>query len=145
MQFYLEDISKSGRTFDVLLALDVIEHVEACFGFLRSIRPLAKIKIFHIPLDCNLLGLLRGWPMLQARRDVGHIHYFFKDTAIALLSDCGYEICSASYTATALETPGASKSFKAQLMNCFRRVLFFASPDMAVRLLGGYSLLVLAK
>jgi len=40
LQFKLADISQEKDTFfDLLLVLDVIEHVEDAFGFLNGIRP----------------------------------------------------------------------------------------------------------
>src|SRR5580704_3226198 len=50
LQFKLGDISREeGAFFDLILVLDVIEHVEDYFGFLESIRPKSDLKIFHFP------------------------------------------------------------------------------------------------
>ena len=43
---------------DVLLAIDVFEHVEDYMAFLRRMKPLAPMKVFHIPLDLSVQGLL---------------------------------------------------------------------------------------
>jgi 2-polyprenyl-3-methyl-5-hydroxy-6-metoxy-1,4-benzoquinol methylase len=39
----------SGRFFDVILVLDIIEHLEDYFSFLRIVTERALYKIFHIP------------------------------------------------------------------------------------------------
>ena len=145
ISYYCDDITKTGQRFDVLLVLDVVEHVEDCFGFIRSMNGIATFKVYHIPLDFYALSVLRGWPVMQSRKTVGHIHYFFKDTALALLQECGENIIDYTFTASALEGAGASKSVQAKIMNVIRNILFKFSPDFTVRLLGGYSLLVLTR
>jgi hypothetical protein len=55
----------------------------------------------------------------------------------------GYTIIDHFYTAGMVEIPG--KSFRTKLLNWPRRLLFRINPDFAARLLGGYSLMVLAK
>lgn len=134
---------KSDRKFDVCLAIDVMEHVDDYLGFATSMRSLSTYKLFHIPLDLSVQSILRAWPILNLRKDVGHLHYFFKETALATLESCGYEIVDYSYTASRLELPNQALSSK--LVSWPRRAFFSLNPDLTVRVLGGYSLLVLAK
>lgn len=141
--FHLADPSETGARFDVLLAIDVMEHVEDYVSFLKRIRPVARHKVFHIPLDLSVQSLLRQWPIMKLRRDVGHLHYFFKESALATLKDCGYKVIDHAYTASRLELP--NQALSSRLMSLPRRLLFEVSPDFAVRVLGGYSLLVLAE
>jgi len=68
--------------FDVVMAIDVLEHVEDYFTFLRKISKKGKYKIFHIPLDMSVSAVLRISPLIDGRKKVGHIHYFSKDTAL---------------------------------------------------------------
>ena len=144
IKFYLKDLlSEDNIHFDVVLAIDVIEHIEDYIGFLRKLKHTGRYKIFHIPLDLSVQSLFRSWPILKGRRDVGHIHYFFKETALAALQDCGYQILDLRYTASRLELP--NQVFTSRLMATPRRLLHRLSADLAVRVLGGYSLLVLAE
>ncbi|MGU3420849.1 class I SAM-dependent methyltransferase [Methylobacterium sp. D54C] len=143
-KFYLDDVFDApGAPFDVLLAIDVIEHVEDYISFAKQLRPLAKVKIFHIPLDLSVQSLLRSNPILHLRSSVGHLHYFFKDTALATLRDCGYNVIDYCYTASRIELP--NQALSSRLMSVPRRALFALSKDLTVRVLGGYSLLVLAE
>lgn len=128
---------------DIALVIDVVEHVDDYMSFVRGVRSTARFKIFHIPLDLSVQSLFRRRPILRLRASVGHIHYFFKESALAMLEDCGYTILSHRYTASRLELP--NQALSSRLMRAPRRALFAANPDFAVRLLGGYSLLVLAK
>jgi cyclopropane fatty-acyl-phospholipid synthase-like methyltransferase len=141
--FHLKDFVEENAYFDILVVADVIEHVEDYIKFLKALRSRGKYKVFHIPLDLSVQSVLRAWPIMRLRANVGHLHYFFKDTALATLRSCGYKIIDSSYTASRLELP--RQALSSRLMRLPRRTLYSVSPDFAVRLLGGYSLLVLAE
>jgi 2-polyprenyl-3-methyl-5-hydroxy-6-metoxy-1,4-benzoquinol methylase len=144
LRFYHRDLLAAPEDpFDVVLCIDVFEHVEDCFGFLRRLRPTGEWKIFHIPLDLSAQTVLRARPILFNRASVGHIHYFFKDTALATLADTGYEVADWFYTNSSLELP--HRGWKANLLRLPRRAAFALNRDLAVRTLGGWSMLVLAR
>ncbi len=144
VRFYHGDaLTLRDASFDVVMAIDVVEHVEGHLEFLRQIRTRGTYKVFHIPLDLSVQTVLRVSPLLRYRATVGHIHYFVKETALAALADTGYEIINYFYTAGALDLPHGSR--KARALRLPRRMLFSLNQDLTVRLLGGFSLLVLAK
>ncbi len=141
--FYCEDfLSQSGPIFDLLLCIDVVEHVEDYIGFLRQLRPRATWKVFYIPLDMAAHMVVRRKPLMTVRQEVGHLHYFIKDTALAALEYAGYTIVDWHYTPSQLDLAAGVKS---RLLRWPRKILSAFNPDFAVRTLGGYSLLVLAK
>lgn len=142
VQYFLKDALNEEIHADCLLCLDVLEHVEDYFGFLRRIQQKAIYKIFHIPLDVSVTSILRGG-MMKARAELGHLHYFSKETAIATLSDCGYEILDHFYTTAFADLP--AKSFKQRVAKWPRRLAYSVSPDWCTRLLSGSSLMVLAR
>lgn len=142
--FHAKDVlAEPEGPFDVVLVADVIEHVEDYVGFTRGVRELGALKVFHIPLDLSVQSVARMRPIMGLRRGVGHIHYFTKDTALALLQDCGHEVLDWRYTASRLELPDQARS--SRVVAPLRRAAFRWDPDLTVRVLGGYSLLVLAK
>ena len=144
LSFHLKDaLQETDADFDVVIVADVIEHVEDYIGFVRKAKALGRYKVFHIPLDLSVQSLVRMWPILRLREDVGHIHYFTRDTALALLRDCGYRILDSRYTASRLELPNQAATSK--VIAPLRRTFHRFRPDLAVRVLGGYSLLVLAE
>lgn len=144
VKFHLADLlEQPDAHFDVLLIIDVIEHVEDYIGFVRRLKPLAQTKIFHIPLDLSAQSVTRMWPILNLRQSVGHLHYFTKDTALATLTGCGYKIVDWTYTASRLELP--NQALSSQIVSTPRRLLHKINPDLNVRVLGGYSLLVMAQ
>ncbi len=144
LRFYLKNLLQDDKAFfDIVLAIDVLEHIEDYFGFLRNLRKKGQYKIFHIPLELSVQTVLRSSPILKERQSAGHIHYFTKETALATLIDTGYEILDYFYTAGSIELP--AKSFKSLLARLPRRIMFKLSKDITVRILGGYSLMVLTK
>ncbi|HEV7858801.1 MAG TPA: class I SAM-dependent methyltransferase [Pyrinomonadaceae bacterium] len=143
LSFYCEDLlSSEVGPFDLLLCIDVFEHVEDYLGFLRGLRGKARYQIFHIPLDMSAQAVVRAGPIMLERALVGHLHYFMKETALATLSDTGYEVLDWFYTPGASNNP---RSMKARLASLPRKICSLIHQDLTVRLLGGYSLLVLTK
>lgn len=142
IHYHNTDISTTDQQFDLLLCIDVFEHIEDYFTFLRTLSDKAHTFIFHVPLDMNVQMVARSKPILGVRSKVGHIHYFSKDTALGTLKDCGFEIVDWFYTPNGVVRP---KSFKAKLLQLPRKVLQNLSLELTARFLGGYSLLVTAK
>ena len=142
MEFHLDDLLERDVRYDLVMAIDVFEHVEDYFGFLRKLRTKGEHKIFHIPLELSAQMVFRGRPLIDARRSVGHIHHFSKETALATLEDCGYRIVDHAYTSG--RTEAGHLGWKTQLLKWPRQALYRVNPDAAARVLGGYSLLVLA-
>jgi SAM-dependent methyltransferase len=143
LHFKLADLRKEeGVFFDLLLIMDVIEHLEDYFSFLRDLKSKSQYKIIHLPLDLSVQSLLRPNGLLGNRRAYGHIHYFTKDVALEMLKDVGYEVVDYFYAPRSI---GLANNLAKKLL-ILPRVLFFgARKDLAVRVLGGYSLLALAK
>lgn len=105
LKFFLHDIDQiKDNSYDIMLIIDVFEHVVNYFEFLEKVKKKGKYKVFHIPLDINILGLIRN-KLMASREGSGHLHYFTKDTALATLSDTGYEIIDWFYTNGSTELP----------------------------------------
>lgn len=144
LRFKLQDITMEGEpNFDLILLIDVIEHLEDYFTFLRSVRQKAHYKILHIPLDLSVQMVWREEPIRRVRRLVGHVHFFTKEIALDMLEDVGYEVIDHFYTAGSTDL--SPRSSLTRLARWPRKILFKLNQDLAVRLLGGYSLLVLAR
>jgi len=140
LHFKLADILEQPETrYDLMLLIDVIEHLENCHHFLRKIRMYGKHTILHIPLDLSVHGLLRRIPELR-RRTVGHVQYFTKELALATLRDAGHHVIDYVYTSTAMDRP---QNLRQRLGVLPKRVCFSLNQDLTVRLIAGWSLLVL--
>jgi hypothetical protein len=144
IQFHCGDFSELDKQhYDLILLLDVIEHLENPFNFLHAIRTAASYFVFHFPLDLSASSVLREQPLLQVRRNVGHIHYFTKGLALALLRESGFDVVRWRYTNASLKAP--ARSLRTRLAALPRRLAYWVNKDMGTRLLGGETLMVLAK
>lgn len=140
LSYYCEDLTKVNRTFDALLCIDVFEHVENPFEFLRTIRNLAPIVIFNIPLEMHVAGILINH-QLWTRRQYGHLHFYTAAVAMETLKECGYSIVGHEYISRLTDLPRSASEYLFWLP---RKVLSLVSKELSARILGGTSLLVVA-
>lgn len=129
--------------YDVILLLDVLEHVADPHAFLNGLRGRSDYIVVHFPLDLSALSVLRESPLLQVRRKVGHLHYFTKNLALELMEECGFDVIDHRFTGAAFSAPQAN--LKTRLAQIPRRLLAVVSRDLGARLFGGETLMVLAK
>jgi len=146
VKFFCQDLlsETNAEYFDILLAIDVFEHVPDYLGFLNMCRTKAKYKIYHIPLDIHVSSVLRN-SFISGRHTMGHLHYFVADSAIATLKDTGHEIVDYFYTNAVFGLFKQHPSFKKAVANVPRWLLSKFSLQFTARVFGGYSLLVLTK
>jgi len=144
VRFSVRDIRRDecDAYFDLMLVLDVFEHVEDYIGFVRDIRTRGKQVLFHIPLDLSVQAVMRSYGLLRRRDLFAHLHYFTKETALRTLTDVGYKVVDYFYTPRCIEL---GDLLIQKIVRLPRQMCFALSPDLTVRGLGGYSLMVLAE
>jgi SAM-dependent methyltransferase len=145
ISFFNEDLAsiKELRS-ELLLVIDVVEHIDDFYGFLRRMRSKADHFVFHIPLDLSCRTVMKPHVLKQQRLAVGHIHYFTPDTALWALEDTGYAIIDRVYTKPVVDTEPA-KTIKRFVKKSLRNLSFHLDPHWSVKMWGGYSIMVLAK
>ncbi len=143
LHFECKDLAqKSDASFyDLLLVIDVIEHIDNYFSFLNSLSNKSKYTIFHIPLDISVWSLFREKMLIESKQRVGHIHNFTEDFIKSILSDYGYIIISQLYTEPTFETVSA----KQKVVNSIRKLLFRVNRKFCTKFIGGYSILLLME
>ena len=146
IRFFQKDLlsQPDEKNFDLLLIIDVFEHVPDYMGFVDKCRQRAKHKIYHIPLDIHVSSVLRN-AFIRSRYSIGHIHYFTAESAIGTLKDTGHEIIDCVYTDISFGLFRQHPSFNKAIANVPRWLMSKFSVPFTARLLGGYSLLVLAR
>jgi cyclopropane fatty-acyl-phospholipid synthase-like methyltransferase len=138
LQFKLADIGQEEDTFfDLMLVLDVIEHVEDYFGFLSRIRARSELKLFHIPLDLSVQAVIRKRGLLKRREKFKHIQYFTKEIALETLKDVGYELLDYFFTPRCIEL---GDELIQEIARLPRKICFAIHQDLTVRILGGLQL-----
>jgi len=144
IKFYQSNFAEENNAvYDLILIIDVLEHLNDYIDFLNKIRNKAKYFIFHIPLDLSCRTLLKPHVILQQRNDVGHLHYFSKEHAEWILKDTGFQITDWFYTFAEVDrnTPSNIKEWVKKLL---RRFSYFVSKNLSTKLWGGYSIMILA-
>ena len=145
ISFYNEDCTlKENINADLILIIDVVEHVDDYYGFLRKLKAKSKYFVFHIPLDISCRTVLKPHVMLQQRHSVGHIHYYTKEMVEWALQDTGYEIIDWVYTKPVVDVQAAD-SFKRFIKKILRNISFAVNKDWSAKKWGGYSMMVFAK
>ncbi len=127
---------------DVVMALDVLEHTEDYFSFLRSMREQGEYCLLHVPLDLSVQSLLWGLPQ-RVRRSAGHLHYFTAPILFSAVQECGLEVIDVMYTRPGIER--RSSSVAGRIARYPRLLLSHFSESWAALTVGGFSIMVLAK
>jgi SAM-dependent methyltransferase len=131
-----------AQPYDVAMAMDVFEHVDDYIGFIARMKPIARYKMFHIPLELSVSSMLRPGILAGARAEVGHIHYFTRQTALATIRHAGLTILDEHFTSVSIDH---AVELKTKIARVPRQILGAVSKDFAARTLGGFSLFVLAE
>ena len=142
LTFSLQDIVDVQQTFDLVLCLDVFEHVDDYIGFLRQLRERGSKFIFNVPLDMSVAKLLTGG-LRYVREEVGHLHYFNTYTALETLTYAGYKIEHSFLSAMFRQT--MPRNIRQAIMLAPRLLSSVLGDKVAAVLAGGYSLVVLAS
>jgi len=96
----------------------------------------------HVSLDLKVQAVIRKRGLLTRRESFGHIQYFTREMALQALKDVGYELLHY------FDTPRCAELMTYLIQKVLRlssRICFALHEDLAVRPLGGYSLLALAR
>jgi SAM-dependent methyltransferase len=142
LSFRIAESLDPDERFDLAMAIDVVEHIEDQFEFLRRLRPHGRYFAFHFPLDLSAQTVARD-RLVAVRRQVGHLHWYTKSLALATLADAGYSVVDSAYTMAGARLP--SRTVATRMAKLPRRLLFSANADLAARTVGGASLMVLAR
>jgi SAM-dependent methyltransferase len=141
LSFHCAELTRSEERFDLLLCIDVFEHVEDPFAFLRAIRRRASRFVFNIPLEMHVAGILVNH-QLWTRRQLGHLHYYTAAVAAETLRECGYSIVARAYPSRMIDEPRSATEWLFWLP---RKLGALLHPEFSARIFGGTSLLVLAE
>ena len=143
--YYNEDLTANENiTTGLMLVIDVVEHVDDFYGFLRKLKNKSTYFVFHIPLDLSCRTIMKPHVLLQQRQSVGHIHYYTKEMLLWALKDTGYEIVDWVYTKPIVDIDPAD-SFKRRIKKGLSNFSFAVNKDWSVKKWGGYSMMILAK
>lgn len=141
IKFFSKNILEMEIKYDLLLLIDVFEHVEDYYMFLRKLNSKSNYFIFHIPLDMFVLASLTN-NYKQKKASVGHLHYFDHNTALSVLEDTGYKVIDFKLTKAYLQ----SKTKLNKMLSIIRKIgSCILGNKLNSRIFGGYSMMVLCE
>ena len=144
IDFFCDNVFLAGKQYDLMLCADVFEHVENPFEFLRNLRNTSRHFVFNIPLEMNLLAMLRGRKVVDTiYESVGHLHFYSASSAELTLEICGYKILSKRFARNRTGLLSTYPSLKNYVMAVPQFLLESFSPYLASVLMGD-SLVVVA-
>ena len=123
-----------GLRADLVCALDVMEHTDDDVAFLRALAQRGPRIVLRIPLDVSVVDALTGRTRAH-RENLGHRFAYTRRRALERVSSAGLEIIDDAYHA--IPYPGRLAGLRA--WGALRW------PHLTYRLLGGASLMVLAR
>lgn len=139
IEFLCTDIFslRNNNAYDLVLCIDVLEHVYCQDEFIRCAASISKFGIFHVPLGNNLRNrLLDRWK--QQIFKFGHVQFYNVGSLINFFTNAGFAIRDYRYT-FGLEYP----EFK--YIYPFVSWIFRLSPYIVSQSVGLVSLLVLLE
>jgi len=148
IKFLNEDLTNKNleKEFDILIVSDVFEHVDDYYGFLQALKRKAKYLIFNIPLQMNLISLLRRKNIFEiSYNQVGHLHFFSNKTAKLALEKNGYQILHTAYAKNRFFEIKKQFTVKKFLIVIPEFLLGLINEDLSSDIFGGYSLVAITK
>ena len=142
LKFINGDVFDFSKSFDLILCLDVFEHVEDYFRFLKKLKKSGRKFIFNIPLDMNVMKVITNGIKL-ARTEVGHLHYFNQYTALETLKDCGFKVIDSFLSTSFLSVP--PRNIRQLTVLPLRLVTLIFGKSFSAKIFGGQSLVVYAE
>lgn len=141
--FEVRTLEEITTTFDLILLIDVIEHVPDPISFLENLQDKTENILIHLPLDLSALTIVYESGIISQRRKVGHIHYYTQGIAKELLSESRWSPVKIFFTHAWKDFP--TKSLPSKLVNIGRRLFYFFNEQVTARVLGGNTLIILAE
>lgn len=137
---------RPSENFDIVLILDVLEHLEDWKTFLKDCSRQAKKIIIHIPLDLSLYARLRPSILENERLTVGHIHFFTEKSFLKEIKQMGFEILHKHYTNKYLEKEPPLTRWISKIGMLIRKTAHLLLPTKwTAYLIGGYSLMLVIR
>lgn len=125
-------ISFADKEFDLGIVIHVLEHVEHERLFLGEIGRVSKRLLIEVPLEHRFniqKTILNG-------KKIGHINFYTMETLINLLESSGFKVIKSEVFLPSVEyEQHLSGIFKGKIKNLIRKILLFALPNIAPKLL----------
>lgn len=146
IQWLCEDIFMFSpkQKYDLVLCIDILEHIPDDFGFLRKVSTLGRKVFLKIPMEDSFLDAkiikasrLRD-PWKESEEKYGHIHHYNEKQLLDMFRLSGLKILKESY----IPLPRRSLLFYEILRIIFLPIGWFSRKAMA-NFVGGFKVVLL--
>lgn len=134
---------EARRNYDLVVLFDVVEHVPDPLDFLRNVARFARLVALHLPLDDSLLSWVRNLPR-QKLGFPGHLLVLDPSSAMNLLTCAGLRVLDFDYSPV-FRAPSGRATILQRFLYPVRAMSYVVSPYLTQKVLGGVSLMVLAR
>lgn len=142
LSFHLGSAADVADRFDVVLLMDVVEHVTDPYSFLAAVHPIASLVVLHLPIEQspahNVLHKLR-----QSYNTYHHVHFFSDESMRILLEETGFEILVIRFTAASPEILRGGGGLVTRAFRLIRYCAYKLWPRISSLLLGGSVMIVM--
>lgn len=127
---------------DIIFVMDVLEHVENPYQFLRDLAGKSKYLLVHLPIEHSIAHLLMR-KVSRSNTEFNHIHFFSWESAKIMISESPFEIKDFQFTPSLGITIGLEKNILKKILLMGRYLLYKMMPRLSPLLSGGSVLLLL--
>ncbi|MEI8061220.1 MAG: class I SAM-dependent methyltransferase [Candidatus Berkelbacteria bacterium] len=131
------------KKYDLIMAIDVVEHLENYANLFRKLKTNSNLVILHIPVDVSIYSFFRKTFYSRSINSVGHLHFFTKESLLSIIEHYGFEILDYNYTAPGIEK--ISGTLNSKIGKYVRIVTKIFGTNVSSKIMCGYSLLILAR
>jgi SAM-dependent methyltransferase len=143
IRFVYGNFNESDEFVDLVTLFDVVEHVPDPITFLKQVARHTSLICLNIPLDASLdLSVRNVWR--RSLKDPGHLLMLDPAAALNLVAFAGLRIIDYRYTPS-FQSCSGRKTLLGKIAYPFRWILYFLSPWLVAKTVGGVSLMVLAQ
>lgn len=131
---------KTNKKFDLVFCVDILEHINDDFGFLKKISKLGHYILIRTPLEnslfCNFLRKMNIFdPWKDTENRYGHIHHYNETDLEKLFSKCNLK----PINSISVPMPKRSKRIWEFFRLFFYPISIF-SMDKMVKISGGFKI-----
>jgi trans-aconitate methyltransferase len=136
------DYKESG--YDLVLAIDIVEHVEEDKEILNKIASLGSLAVIKVPIEDNSVNRFIMWitrkkinPWKETEAHYGHVHHYSLNSFIELIEESDLQIVKTEY----IHLPKRSKVFW-EISRLIFFPLWFVSRRLYIQFNGGFVLVM---
>jgi len=130
---------RSGQRADLILCLDVVEHVAGDVALMKALSGCAEHLIFRVPLDWSVLDACRPTRLQESLDHWGHVQLYDRRLLAQRLGEAGLTMHAITYDRV---PPGPPRTWAGHVTGALRTLGDTTHPAPFAWLLGGWSVLV---